>query len=227
MTRYTGVDVDKKNAEILKAKDNIKNIQDSKIAAKKLEEIREDEEIIRNKIKHEKQFNKIFESKITRVTESPEKFIFHGEDENSDERGTSGTLAWRKHLWNQALDGYHAAPLMGQGFAKRIVETLIWGSLAKMDGNWISGPHNSFLAIAFRMGIIGIFFLFCAIGIALYIGIINRKFNPISTLIFAGFIGIFAYANFNVCLENPQAGIWFWFFLSGLALSKLTLTETE
>lgn len=139
--------------------------------------------------------------------------VFHGELVRDDTGKVVSYMAWRSHLWQQAYEGFRAAPWIGQGFGPHTVQTQVTGEPAIVEGRWISGPHNSFLTVAFRSGILGIAPLASALLLALYVWARGRKRVPGLDVSFAAFLTAAEYALFNVCLENPQAGTWFWLFL--------------
>lgn len=149
-------------------------------------------------------------------------WFFHDELLRDSEGRVVSYNAWRRHLWDQAIKGFLAAPWTGQGFGPRVVLTLRkndstdlgkGGSAAIHDGRWISGPHNSFLTVAFRMGFLGLIPLaLLLLGVAREFVISGFRSRSALTAA-AGFAAVFLYAAFNVCLENPHQGDWFWVFL--------------
>lgn len=159
-----------------------------------------------------------FEGESTQKSFS--KKFFHGEAPKSVAADSHGLFAFRLHLWKQAWDGFLAKPLWGQGFGPRIVHTQVNGEIAYWDGNWFSGPHNSFLTVAFRMGSLGIFLLL-ALNLLLVREVWKLRRNLSSDLVIYGsaVINMNAFAFFNVALENPQSGIWYWFFMGALLVA--------
>jgi len=122
---------------------------------------------------------------------------------------------FRVHMWSQSIRGFLDSPIYGNGYSKLIVLTHPDGSPAKEGGKWISGPHNSFLTLLFRGGLVG----FVPFILLIWFTLKRRSLvihNPLNQTLYISFISISFYAFLNVCLENPQGGTWFWIFLSGL-----------
>jgi hypothetical protein len=126
-------------------------------------------------------------------------------------------MAFRFHLWKQAWERFLERPVFGNGFGPRFAETQLNGLLAQVDYKWISGPHNSYLMILHRMGIVGFGLYLLVLLYPLWQWLIAGVRKPFSWIVMGAFASTSFFALFNVCLENPQGGVWYWFFL-GLVL---------
>lgn len=147
--------------------------------------------------------------------------LHHDEYRINPMTGDRSLMRWRMHMWKKAWNGFLTAPVFGNGFGPRVVTSVLYGSTIT-EGRWISGPHNSYLTLAFRMGILGVI-LFS--GMILF-GLKNwwqcRKQDLIVNIILACFLAMAFFNIFNVCLENPHNGIWFWMFLGLLVQSNMS-----
>jgi hypothetical protein len=171
------------------------------------------------------EIGRAFVSFWRRYVSQVEDLVFHGELDRDGEGRVVSLMVWRFHLWKQAWSGFAERPWLGQGFGPHVVQTVFGGKPAISDGKWISGPHNSFLSIAFRVGIVGVLSL---AGMMVYaarswfrgmiVAIRKRSLiNGVPEVLTACFVAMCLYAMFNVCMENPHYGIWFWLFLGGWA----------
>lgn len=155
-----------------------------------------------------------------------EHWFYHGETVYSQDGAVSSRMGWRMHLWKQTMKGIQKAPYAGNGFGPRMFETVLNNAPAMHEGKWISGPHNSFLSVWFRTGLIGLALLISAIASAAYCWFRTFEIqDSLSLVTAASFLSVCFYAFFNVCLENPQAGTWFWLFLG--AAGGLSLKDSK
>ena len=96
----------------------------------------------------------------------------------------------------------------------------------------VRSPHNSFLGIAFRSGIVGLFlfllflskFYFYTIRNILKVG--NPQLRGYAVAALAAHIAVVIQAFFNVTLEGPHEGIIFW-VLIGVELRVLQLAKSK
>ncbi len=159
-------------------------------------------------------------------------WAFHHEsgpikDRNGEATQSYTYMRWRKHLWAQAWEGFVSSPWFGKGFGPHVVTTVFNGYPAIQDGRWISGPHNSYLTVLFRGGILGslpLLAMLVSVGLSGVRSWALRRFRlGVPELAAAVFLSAAAYAVFNVGLENPHNGNWFWIFLGGwFAMSRET-----
>jgi len=120
--------------------------------------------------------------------------------------------SWRLEVWKRAINYGIEHPLMGAGFGRSMGDSLAFGETDRVD------PHNSYVAIFYRMGLPGIiaFAIFWAqvIGVAFA----RCKRGTANRLLFgmalAAHIATAIFALFNVVLEGPYMGIPFWVSLA-------------
>jgi O-antigen ligase len=155
-------------------------------------------------------------------------WVFHNEKGNVEEKDGTVTysyMRWRAHLWRQAWYGFTDRPWIGHGFGPRVVTTLVDGKPAIYAERWISGPHNSYLTLLFRVGALGAIPLVVMLLAMAFWGIrswaLARFRLGFPETVSAIFLSAAAYAVFNVGLENPHNGNWFWIFLGAwFAMSR-------
>ena len=130
---------------------------------------------------------------------------------------------FRLVIWNDMIDEFlkHGA-WFGMNFGRpqrsTSIEILNWTQTEILRDGWIT-PHNSFLHIIYRGGIIGLgmvvaMFLFLLTGIKNFL----KKESFVGVLISGIFIYWFILSNFLVFLEFPYNAIPFW-TLAGIALA--------
>lgn len=151
--------------------------------------------------------------------------IFHGEDidalegvrplDQAPQMIGGEYAAWRGYLWEQTIDAWKTRPWFGFGFGTPVVRSVLYGDVITAEGRRISGPHNSYLSLLFRLGVVGLMPLLLLLVAALTR--IKGLYGD-SVLAFQfSLTGAAAwYALFNVGLENPFNGNWFWIGLGGI-----------
>jgi hypothetical protein len=161
--------------------------------------------------------NSIVES-IRTSAKDPEWWLYHGEVVRNAEGQVETRMGWRLFLWRQTWEGIQQAPLTGNGYGPRMFRTLLNGSEAIQQGRWISGPHNSYLTVWFRTGLVGLLAVVLVSLAAAHQCIRNHAFrDPLSNLLLASWLSVAFFTFFNVSLENPQSGTWYWLFLGAWA----------
>lgn len=136
----------------------------------------------------------------------------------------SGTASWRLEVWSNVFARFFSNTnlLFGNGFVFPVVEPSDISDYAKT-----SDPHNSFITVLYQLGIFGFIFFSCAIFYFIISSILFlRKYSvyyknsnyKFYALFFSFFIFCFIFSFFNVALEGPHHGIWFWSSI-GFALS--------
>jgi O-antigen ligase len=115
---------------------------------------------------------------------------------------------WRLSVWRQASTYGLAHPILGAGFGPPLTADLGYRVDYDVD------PHNSYVAMFFRLGIPGL----VAFG-WLWFAILRRAYarcridpeaRPTIGLALAAHLGAAVFAFFNVALEGPYMGIPFW-----------------
>ena len=149
---------------------------------------------------------------------------------DSDEGALSGTKEWRLNWWKQIVSYTFTGPyfLQGKGFGI---------NLATDDGFQVSktkslrSPHNGHMTILARMGVPGILLWILAQG-AWALGMLTcmlrarrrgeDSWHGIFLFLLAYWSAFIINASFDVYLEGPMGGIWFWVTYGfGLAAMEL------
>ncbi len=136
-----------------------------------------------------------------------------------------GNSAWRLDIWERGIRYGLEHPLVGAGFGPSMGDTFGIGASDRID------PHNSYVAILYRMGLPGIL----AFG-TLWVSIIRGTFVrcrsekcSILTLgmALAAHAAAAIFAAFNVALEGPYMGVPFWMSLALLYVASTELPEVS
>ena len=143
---------------------------------------------------------------------------------------------WRLAVWSELLTRSREAPILGAGFGRPM--SFLWGE-RKYDfrdglpgtGVDVSGPHNGFIEILYRMGIVGLAATLALIAIAAWrVGPLLRegRLTDVARSRLVTMIGIFvaaaALAFFSDALKGPYLAMFFWLPL-GLLLVWPTLVD--
>lgn len=139
----------------------------------------------------------------------------------------SGTSAWRLRWWNTIIDYTLNGPYFwsGKGFGVNlaIADGVTTGQEIQMTPPTRS-PHNGHFTILARTGVIGLGLWLLTLGswsaVVLRSMISARRrgeraWADFFVLIFCYAIGLLIDAAFDVALEGPMAGIWFWCLFGG------------
>ena len=119
---------------------------------------------------------------------------------------------WRLVIWRQAMSYGMSHPLMGAGFGPALVPDSGYPVNDRVD------PHNSYIAIFYRLGLPGIIAL-----LLLWIPILRRahqrcRVEPAARfrigIALSAHLAVAVFACFNVVLEGPYMGIPFWVTLA-------------
>jgi O-antigen ligase len=121
--------------------------------------------------------------------------------------GNLGVEGFREYMWRDAISIVRQNPLMGVGFRRQVVERVYAGGglFLANDGDYeyygsppISGPHNSYLNAAARLGLLAGLLLLAIHLLSLYELYLARCWAALFFL-----LGQMIYAFFNVGLEGP------------------------
>lgn len=123
--------------------------------------------------------------------------------------------AWRAAFWLNVVSLWLSHPFVGVGFTHDFFneEPLNLAFVVHDD------PHNSYLAILARTGVVGLFFIIaCSLLFVILMVRLLRQSSSRETLLLAGsllscFVAIGAFAAANVTLESPYHAIFFWLFI--------------
>lgn len=126
-------------------------------------------------------------------------------------------------------------PVVGTGFGSPLSISLtdLWGrDVASDELAYTTAPHNSFLTVLVRTGAVGTA-LFAAITLIFYYSAVRgiRRLRPcrgraIAVALLACQVATAIMAAFNVVLEGPFMGIFYWIFM-GAALRAIYLANDE
>jgi hypothetical protein len=136
----------------------------------------------------------------------------------------------RMAMWSEVLGRTTEKPLLGEGFGPPF--SMFFGSKFYDYSETRLLPHNSFLWILNRMGVVGFgifFFLilkFYLTAIKAYKSMNPGKFKAYMLALISCHVCISIYAFFNVVLEGPYMGIFFWIIM-GLVMVLINFDENE
>lgn len=151
------------------------------------------------------------EISIDQITSNVES-IFVG----SKKRSLSGTSKWRIRWWKEIIDEtiYGDNFWLGVGYGPSLAKV---NGFADKTGN--RSPHNGHLTILARSGVPGLFLWVLMLG-ALYLSLFkcylsaqqhdDRILANLNIWVMAYLTAFIVNASFDVYLEGPQGGIWFW-----------------
>jgi hypothetical protein len=141
-----------------------------------------------------------------------------------------GTRRWREQWWGEIWDYTVHGPyfLTGKGFGINLADD---DGFQVLDDESLRSPHNGHVTILARMGVPGLA-LWIAIqvlfGWSLYQALQRAKrvgslfWARIDTCILVYWMALLINMSFDVYLEGPQGGIWYWTVLgTGLAAIRI------
>ncbi|MCK4428559.1 MAG: O-antigen ligase family protein [candidate division Zixibacteria bacterium] len=136
----------------------------------------------------------------------------------------------RLAMWGEVLNRTARKPLVGEGFGAPF--SIFFGSKSYDYSERRLHPHNSFLWILNRMGIVGfgiLFFLilkFYSSAIKAYKSMSPGKSKAYLLALMSCHVCICIFAFFNVVLEGPFMGIFFWIIM-GLTMALININKNE
>ncbi|MFH1442237.1 MAG: hypothetical protein ABIH18_09415 [Candidatus Omnitrophota bacterium] len=137
-------------------------------------------------------------------------------------------IIWRLYIWKDMLQGGFKSPIWGVPFGKpyRSIQAILWlGNDNAEDVGWLE-PHNSFIHMFYRGGVIGLTYFFI-IYLYLFSSIFRLPRKKLFLLpIFFYLVYMFFLALTNVAFELPYHAIPFWFF-AGIYLNLLRKKEVN
>jgi hypothetical protein len=160
-------------------------------------------------------------------------------DSHSNE-GLEGTKAWRLRWWTTIVDYTVNGPYFwdGKGYGVNLADSDGFQLLADHS---LRAPHNGHLEILARSGVPGLslwVLLQMAIGATLLRAAAKalaadlRRWAAIAGWIFAYWVAALVNTSFDVYLEGPQGGIWFWTIIglgiaAAMAIDRLTAESSS
>ena len=150
----------------------------------------------------------------------------------------ANNVNWRLSMWKFMLEKTAHEPVLGVGFGKPT--NFVWRGMIydartgdKTNTQDVTGPHNSFVNMLFRMGLLGLLPLLALLVIAGFrswrllvrekLAALDRAFALTSV---AMVVAVAVAACFSVALEGPYIGLFFWLAL-GLVLALPSLLAPE
>jgi len=147
---------------------------------------------------------------------------------------SAANARWRLIAWSGYVNKSLEKPLLGHGFGKvfipeTLVEEISWSPPKGED--WVD-PHNSYLSILFRTGIIGliiffiIIFRFFKLSIKFIKECDNEKIRIYVASLLTIIVVILGISFFDVVLERPFFGIFLWINM-GLVISLIKIKNKQ
>ena len=131
-------------------------------------------------------------------------------------------MVWRFYIWRDMIQEGLERPILGNPFGKpfRSIPAILWlGYDNAEDVGWLE-PHNSFIHMFYRGGIIGIIYFF-TIFLYLFFSVFRLPKEKLFLIpIHFYLVYMFLLALTNVAFELPYHAIPFWFF-AGIYLNLL------
>ncbi|WP_332684199.1 O-antigen ligase family protein [Bosea sp. (in: a-proteobacteria)] len=162
------------------------------------------------------------------LVDNVESLLGHSESSNLD-----GTKTWRLRWWQSIQDYTLRGPYFwtGKGFGVNLAEDDGYVVGEENSGNLVRAPHNAHLGILARAGVPGLalWLLLLASWFAMLLrgGIEARRQGDATGARLFLWIGCYGLsmlinASFDVALEGPMLGIWFWCIIGlGIACAML------
>lgn len=138
-----------------------------------------------------------------------------------------GNATWRIDAWRATWERFWESPWLGLPWDQPVLTKMLRGVPT-------DDPHNSFMALLCRVGIIGagIFFIFLCRVVGVWWRTLStttdsnqRRLLLISV---ANLVFMMVFAFFNVVLEGPHHGLFFWLVLGlGSAVACLPISDAK
>jgi hypothetical protein len=153
-----------------------------------------------------------------------------GSDSGSGSGNLEGTREWRLLWWTKIVDYTVHGPYFwtGKGFGINLADDD--GFQVTADGS-LRSPHNSHMTVLARMGVPGIalwLLLQGAFGVSLLRAFWRARkagdpfWAQVNAWLLVYWLAMIVNTSFDVYLEGPQGGIWFW-SIFGLGMAALRL----
>lgn len=131
-------------------------------------------------------------------------------------------ILFRLFIWRDMWEHLYMNKLIfGIGFGEpqrsKSLEILTWGDIEWLRDGWVA-PHNSFLHIVYRAGILGVGLILFYIAVIVYLTKIFVQFKNFGGIILLSILIYWSMvAQFSVTLELPYNAIFFWSMLGVIA----------
>jgi hypothetical protein len=139
---------------------------------------------------------------------------FVGRGSPSSDSNAAANASWREEFWKHDFRVAVHHPLTGVGFGPPSnfcfsATGECWDTRESNDPAQVSGPHNGFIDILFRMGFVGLFLMLGVLWTAVRAGI-RALPDPTARTALALLLFATVTAFFSVALEGPYMGVPFW-----------------
>lgn len=142
----------------------------------------------------------------------------------------SGTKEWRLRWWNTIIKYTFDGPYFwsGKGFGINLADD----DKFQVDEGGLRSPHNAHMTFLARAGVPGLVF-WAGVNLAWAIAMLNeyvrsvrsnrKDWSAVFLWLMAYWLAFMANASFDVFLEGPVGGVWFWsIFGAGLAAMSIS-----
>ena len=147
--------------------------------------------------------------------------------------GLDSTKEWRTDWWKDIVDDTVAGPYFwdGKGFGLNLAEYYGYN----VGDRSLRSPHNAHMTILARMGVPGLalwIFAQGAWGLAIFNGYYktrrsgDKRWNGLFLFLGAYWLAFLINSSFDVFLEGPMGGIWFW-SLYGVGIGALWIFKHQ
>lgn len=134
-------------------------------------------------------------------------------------------LVW----WKNVVTGtWSDNPVFGLGFGADLAHGFVQEYYPDSTEDFnVRSPHNIFLTIFGRMGIVGVtvWCIFCAILLAKTLRVLRQSVDPVPWSLWCGAWVILVSATFGVVLEGPMGAVIFWTLLGLASATELAAAE--
>lgn len=136
---------------------------------------------------------------------------------------------WRLVLWGLLLQRVPGAMLAGAGFGDNLPVFAYRGVLYGLDPFVGTGVHNSFLFVLYKEGLIGLGLLVVSLAAVVWVVVSSRGLARGAELDWLAAAAVCAlafaavFASFNVVLEGPYMGSFFWMFAGVAECAALSM----
>jgi hypothetical protein len=128
-------------------------------------------------------------------------------------------------LWLRAVEVFISNPMFGVSFGESIFGVEIYNLLTGIDLLYLA-PHNSFIGMLARLGIIGFVLIMSSTFMLLVLVLKDngRDHDSFSELALMSFIIALSLSVLNVIIESPTQALLYWFTL-GISYSRYTVRK--
>ncbi|MFC4455914.1 O-antigen ligase family protein [Deinococcus sonorensis] len=152
-------------------------------------------------------------------------------ESNTGDAGRDGTRGWRLHWWTDIVNYTLNGPYFwtGKGYGINLADADGYQLGARdVQGNALRSPHNGHMNVLARSGVPGFtvwVLVQATFAVLLLLAFLRARASGrqdwarLNLWTLAGWAAFMVNASFDVYLEGPQGGIWFWaYFGFGMAL---------